>query len=64
MNTALDWHTHGPPCLNCGERVRDAQTILGENDVIFKGLCKSKICKRLPPGGNPFLYQLSKGEEE
>ena len=64
MNVALDWYKNGPPCLNCGERILDAQTILGDDGVIFKGMCKSKTCQKLPPGGNPFMFMISKGEEE
>jgi hypothetical protein len=64
MNTALDWYKNGPPCLNCGKRVLDAEVILGETGVVFKGMCKSKLCRRLPPGGNPFMYIADKGEEE
>ena len=64
MNTALDWYTNGPPCLYCGERVEDAKTIVGLDGVIFKGMCKSETCKKLPPGGNPFIFMIEKGEEE
>ena len=64
MNTALDWYKNGPPCLNCGERVLDAEVVLGDSGVSFKGMCKSKTCRSLPPGGNPFMFIVSKGEEE
>ena len=65
MTVALDWYKNGPPCLNCGERVLDAETILGESGVVFKGMCKSETCRKLPPGGNPFMFMISSvGEEE
>jgi len=64
MNLAWDWYKNGPTCLNCGERVPDAQTILGEQALIFHGMCKSMTCQKLPPGGNPFHIILSKGGEE
>ena len=61
---AWDWYKNGPTCLNCGERVPEAHKILGENALIFHGICKSETCKKLPPGGNPFHIILSGGEEE
>jgi len=64
MNVALDWYDNGPPCLNCGERVLDATIVLGDDGVVFEGLCRSKKCKKLPPGGNPFTFIISRGDEE
>jgi hypothetical protein len=66
MSMAYDWWVNGPQCLNCGERVLDAEKILDENGVVFKGMCKSKVCIELPPGGNPFMHIMtnSKGQEE
>jgi len=56
MNMAEDWYLNGPKCLNCGERVLDAERILSETTLIIRGMCKSKVCIKLPPGGNPFMY--------
>ena len=53
------WMEDGPPCMNCGERVPDAEIIPGKDGVAFKGICKSTICRELPPGGNPFMYLVS-----
>jgi len=53
-----DWIDNGPPCLNCGERVPDAEVIASKKGVAFKGMCKSKVCRILPPGGNPFIFAL------
>lgn len=65
MNAAEDWFMNGPPCMNCGERVLDAEKIISPGEgIIFKGICKSEVCRVLPPGGNPFMYILSKGDEE
>jgi len=64
MNAAEDWFLNGPPCMNCGERVVDAEKIISDEGIIFRGMCKSAVCKVLPPGGNPFTYILSKGDEE
>lgn len=63
MNAAEDWYQNGPPCMNCGERVTDAKIILDDDGIVFTGLCKSKVCIKLPPGGNPFTYILSKGDD-
>ena len=64
MSLALDWWDNGPQCMNCGERVLDAEKILTEDGVIFRGKCRSDACLKLPPKGNPFIYQFSKGDEE
>jgi len=65
MNAAEDWWLNGPPCMNCGERVLEAkQTHSPGEGFVFEGICKSEVCKLLPPGGNPFMYILSKGDEE
>jgi hypothetical protein len=65
MSLALDWWENGPQCLNCGERVMDAEKILSEHGVLFRGICRSAVCIKLPPGGNPFTIAFSKsGEEE
>ena len=61
---ALDYYMNGPQCMNCGERVLDAERILSDEGVAFEGICKSIVCRELPPGGNPFTYIFSKGEEE
>jgi len=59
----------GPPCLYCGSRVADAQITVGirgsstAQEIMFKGMCKSRICQQLPPGGNPFMYIITDGEE-
>jgi len=45
--------------MNCGERVPDAEIIPGKDGIAFKGICKSTICRELPPGGNPFMYLVS-----
>jgi len=51
--------------MNCGERVLDAEQIHSPGEgFVFKGMCKSVVCRVLPPGGNPFMYILSKGDEE
>jgi len=51
--------------MNCGERVLEAkQTHSPGEGFVFEGICKSEVCKLLPPGGNPFMYILSKGDEE
>jgi len=63
--SAVDWVMKGPPCMNCGERVLDAEVIHSPGEgVVFTGLCKSEVCRVLPPGGNPFTYILSRGDEE
>ena len=63
MANIEDWFTLGPPCMNCGERVSidDVNVIWGPESktVIFKGMCTSKVCELLPPGGNPFMYMVS-----
>jgi len=64
MNAAEDWFLNGPPCMNCGQRVVDAEKIISEEGIVFRGMCKSVVCRVLPPGGNPFTYILSKGDEE
>jgi len=59
-----DWIELGPPCMNCGERIEDCEILLNAEDlnkvtgVIFRGMCRSNICRKLPPGGNPFMYSL------
>jgi len=64
MADVTDWIELGPPCMNCGERVKDFEILVNAEDpdkvtgVIFKGMCQSKICRKLPPGGNPFMYSL------
>ena len=64
MSMALDWYENGPKCMNCGERVLDAEKILDEDGLVLKGMCKSKTCIKLPPGGNPFMYIFSDGDDE
>jgi hypothetical protein len=64
MSMALDWYENGPKCMNCGERVMDAERILSEEGLVLKGICKSTTCRKLPPGGNPFMYMWSSGDEE
>ena len=59
MADISDWIDDGPPCMNCGERVPDAEIIPGKDGIAFKGICKSNICRELPPGGNPFMYLVS-----
>ena len=59
MVDITDWIDDGPPCMNCGERVPDAEIIPGKDGIAFKGICKSTICRDLPPGGNPFMYLVS-----
>ncbi|HHZ97323.1 MAG TPA: hypothetical protein EYN67_17655 [Flavobacteriales bacterium] len=55
-----DWFTLGPPCMNCGERVSNCEVLFGQpGQVVFKGMCLSKTCIKLPPGGNPFMYMVS-----
>ena len=54
-----DWIDNGPPCLNCGQRVPEAEMIASKNGFAWKGMCKSDICVKLPPGGNPFMFMLS-----
>jgi hypothetical protein len=54
-----DWIENGPPCLNCGERVPDAERFGNPPDGIgWRGICRSRTCRELPPGGNPFMYML------
>ena len=51
--------------MNCGERVLDAEVKFSEHGVMFSGICKSEICRKLPPGGNPFMIAFSNsGREE
>jgi len=64
MNAAEDWFLHGPPCMNCGERVLDSEKNVSQKGIVFTGMCKSVVCRVLPRGGNPFTYILSKGDEE
>lgn len=64
MSLALDWYENGPQCMNCGERVLDAEKILTTEGVLFRGICRSLTCMTLPPGGNPFTVMFSKSEEE
>jgi len=67
MADVSDWVELGPPCMNCGERVPppDSEIIVNSEDpdkvtgIIFKGMCRSKICRKLPPGGNPFMYMVN-----
>ena len=65
MSLALDWYERGPQCMNCGQRVLDAEVKFSEHGVMFSGICKSEICRKLPPGGNPFMIAFSNsGREE
>ena len=64
VKSVEDWYKNGPPCLNCGERVPECEKILGKDGIVFRGMCKSDKCKELPPGGNPFMFILSRSEEE
>lgn len=66
QTAAHDWYINGPPCLNCGERVSqsDYQAVFSMDGIVFEGKCRSSICRKLPPGGNPFTFILSRGEEE
>jgi len=50
--------------MNCGERVLDSEKNVSQKGIVFTGMCKSVVCRVLPPGGNPFTYILSKGDEE
>lgn len=64
----IDWITCGFPCLNCGEHVPnsckteykiiDNELYISGDSVVFEGICKSKKCKKLPPGGNPFFVVI------
>ena len=54
-----DWIDNGPPCLNCGERVPEAEVIRSRRGVAWRGMCRSPVCIKLPPGGNPFMFMVS-----
>lgn len=57
--TLIDWIENGFPCMNCGKQVPESFVACDdENGAIFKGICKSDVCRNLPPGGNPFWVQI------
>jgi len=41
-----------------GRDLLNAEDLNKVTGVIFRGMCRSKICRKLPPGGNPFMYSL------
>ena len=62
----LLWIEKGFQCLNCGEHVPNScktfnslSEIKEVEAIIFEGICKSDLCRQLPPGGNPFQVIIS-----
>ena len=56
-----EWLEKGWRCLNCGEHVPGSCRIVEMVDgakMVCDGKCTSEVCRKLPPGGNPFMVVL------